>query len=323
MKFNSPKKSRSNKVLIISIYILTLLSACSKHSEDKPDLFILTGIKSSKGSELVTIKLDSGIVNTTPIDCYVLGSTVFDSNTNGYGFVDCDSVFQLINPMTGNLLKSFNLPGYLSQIVIDNNDNTLIGRYTTMIYGEDPDTIETKTIKAGPPIYTNYVIRVDLENGSVLSKNQVEIGEGIFACTYFYDQTEKRYFLLRADNNLISINPSSGEITKTTYIGKSLNNVIYNQSDKTITGITYSAESGKNYIETYDLTNGSKITIKELSQIEYYQACISGFDPDLNCYIMINSNLEVLFIDISTGETIKSSKLDVPLNDLKFWIRHQ
>jgi len=321
MKVYFPRKSQYKKILTINIYILALLSACSKHSEDKPNSFVLTGISSSKGSELVTIKLDSGIVNSTPINCYVLGSTVFDSNTNGYGFVDCDSIFQLVDPIAGALIKSFRLPGYLSQIVIDNNDNTLIGRYTTMTYGEDPDTIETKTSKAGPPIYTNYVIRVDLETGSVISKNQVDIGDGVFACAYFYDQAEKRYFLLRADNYLISINPSSGEITNTTYIGKSLSNVIYNQDNNTIIGITYSSESGKNYIETYDLQTGSQITIKELNQIEYYKACISGFDQDLNCYIMVNSNMEVLFIDISTGETIKSTKLDVPLNDLKFWKR--
>lgn len=321
MKVYYPKKSQLNKILTINIYILSLLSGCSKHPEDKPASFILTGIKSSKGSDLVTIKLDSGVVTSTPINCYVLGSTVFDSNTNGYGFVDCDSIFQLVDPIAGTLIKSFRLPGYLSQIVIDNNDNTLIGRYTTMIYGEDPDTIETKTSKAGPPIYTNYVIRVDLETGTVLSKNQVDIGDGVFACAYFYDLAEKRYFLLRADNYLISINPSSGEITNSTFIGKSLNNVIYNQDNNSITGITYSPESGKNYIETYDLHTGSQITIKELNQIEYYKACISGFDQDLNCYIMVNSNMEVLFIDISTGETIKSTKLDVPLNDLKFWKR--
>jgi hypothetical protein len=319
MKSYLPEKSRSNIIFVLCINILTFLSACSKHSEDKPDSFVLTGIKSSKGSDLVTIKLDSGVVNSTPINCYVLGSTVFDSNTNGYGYVDCDSVFQLINPVTGNLIKSFNLPGYLSQIVIDNNDNTLIGRYTIMTYGEDPDTLETKSSMAGPPVYTNYVIRVDLETGSVLSKNQVDIGDGVFACAYFYDQTEKRYFLLRADNNLISINPATGEITKTSYIGKSLNNVIYNQENNTITGITYSSESGKNYIETYDLKTGSQINIKELNQFEYYKACISGFDQDLNCYIMVTSAMEVLFIDISTGETIKSTKLEVPLNDLKFW----
>lgn len=321
MKFLHPEKSLSNTIGILIICILTFLTSCSKHSEDQPKSLILTGINSSKGSELVTIKLDSGIVNTAPINCYVLGSTVFDSNTDGYGFVDCDSLFQLVDPVTGTLIKSFRLPGFLSQIVIDNNDNAIIGRYTTMTYGEDPDTIETKTSKAGPPIYTNYVIKVDLETGTILSKNQVDIGDGIFACTYFYDQTEKKYYLLRADNYLLSVNPSSGEITNTVYIGKSLNNVIYNQGNNTITGITYSPESGKNYIETYDIKTGSQITIKELRQVEYYKACISGFDPDLNCYIMVTSNMEVLFIDISTGETIKSTKLDVPLNDLKFWKR--
>ena len=69
------------------------------------------------------------VVSTTPISCYVFGSTVYDPGSGGYGYVGCDTVFRLVNPVTGNLIKSFKLPGNISQVVIDSKDNVLIGRY--------------------------------------------------------------------------------------------------------------------------------------------------------------------------------------------------
>lgn len=73
------------------------------------------GIEGSKGYEIVCINIDSGIVvSSTPIDCYVLSSTVYDPRSGGYGYVNCDTVFKLVNPETGKLIKSIKLPEYVS-----------------------------------------------------------------------------------------------------------------------------------------------------------------------------------------------------------------
>ena len=118
-----------NFAVFIGLLILGFLS-CTEQAEDKPTTLILTGISEAKGTEIICVDIDSGaIVNTTPIDCYVFGSTVYEPTTQGYGFVDCDTTFKLVNPESGKLIKSIKLPGVVSQTVIDAKDNLLIGRY--------------------------------------------------------------------------------------------------------------------------------------------------------------------------------------------------
>jgi len=309
------------RAIYFTLGALFLTASCSKIPDKHSGSIIVTGIKTSKGADLVSIQPDSGIISTTHINGYVFGSTVFDTKTNSYGFVNSDSVFVLIDPITGAVNKSIKLPGFLSLAVIDENDHTLIGRYTTIEYSEDPDTIDTKSAKAGPPVYSDYVLRVDLESGLILSENQFDAGDGIYACSYFYDPVEKAYYLLRADNYLISVNPATGEINKSVNLGTTLNNIVYNKEDNTIIGLTYSPGSNKIHLEVYDLKTCSQVSDVELDQLESYLACISGFDRELNCYILVTGNQEVLFIDTSTGKTVKSAKLDVPLNDIKFWKR--
>lgn len=297
------------KNLLVGILFLIIVS-CTKQNDNSINSLMLTGIQGSKGSEMVTIKLDSGVVNTTPVECYVLGSTVFDPTSRGYGYVDCDSVFRLVNPETGNLLRSIKLPGYLSQAVIDSNDNVLIGIYTVISY------------ETNPVIYTNYVIRVNLESGTIVSQNQVDLGDGVIVCTNYYEQEEKSYVMLRADYKLITINTFTGTVVKTVYIGKILNNIVYNPDNKTLIGLTYSLDTDRNYIEVFDPETGSQISSVEIKQRDDYYACISGYDAESDCYILVNHpQNEVLFIDISSGEIEISYKLEYPMNDIKFWRR--
>ena len=310
-----------NKICFLLIpFLVALLPSCTKQTESKLNSLIITGIKNTKGSEMVSIRLDSGVISTTPVNCYVLGSTVFDSKSGGYGYVGCDSVFKLVNPLTGELIKSFKVPGGLSQTVIDSHDNMLIGRYTTISYEDDPDTVYTNSVTAGAPIYTNYVIRVDLATGTIVSQNQVDLGDGAFLCSNFYDPVIKGYVLLRSDYKLITINPSTGAIVKSTDIGKSVGNIVYNSDNKTLIGMTYSYSTDRNYVEVIDTETGAQISKKEIKQRDDYYLCISGYDAESNCYLAVNyPQNNVLFINISTGEIDKSYKLDNPMNDIKFW----
>ena len=310
------------KLLYFSVVFYLMFISCTKQSETNSGALLLTGIQESKGSDIVCINIDSGlVVNTTPIDCYELGSAVYDPGSGGYGYVNCDTMFKLVNPLTGDLIKSIKLPGMVSQVVIDNKDNMLIGRYSTMTYGDDPDTVEIKSVNIGTPIYTNYVIRVNLATGVVISHNQIDIGDGISGCSYYYNQNEKGYVLLRSDHTLITINPLTGAVVKEVNIGKALNNIVYNIDNGTIIGITYSHDADRNYIEVFDAETGVQISKKEVMKRDDYYACISGYDAESNCYILVNVSNEILFIEISTGEIKKLYKLDSPLNDLKIWRR--
>lgn len=302
------------------IVLVLMLFSCTKQSLNRSGNLLLTGTQGSKGFEIVCIDLDSGVVvNSTPIDCYVFGSTVYDPGSGGYGYVGCDSVFKLVNPETGKLLKSIKLPGYVSQCVIDTKDNMLIGRYTVTTYEDDPDTVETKSVKEGPPIYTNYVIRVDLETGTIVSHNKVDIGDGVYACSYYYNQEEKGYVLYRADQYLITVNPSTGVVMKEVYVGRILHDPVFNPDNKTVICMSYSTESERNFVEIIDTETGSVISSKMVDKEVGYHACISGFDSETNCYITVNAAYEVLFYEISTGEIKKSYNLDAPMNDIKFW----
>jgi len=309
------------KKLLYSIFILFIIFiSCTKLSLNYPENLFLTGITGSKGSEIVCLNIDSSVViNTTPIDCYVFSSTVYDPNNDAYGYMNCDTVFILIKPETGELIKSIKLPGYISQAVIDTEDNILIGLYLKTTYGDDPDTVDIKSGKTGQPVFTNYIVRVSLSTGTILSNCKIELGEGIYATTYYYNQQEKSYVLYRMDKYLISINPSTGEIVHEQYIGIPLGNSIYVPDNNFLISLCYSAETQRNYVTVIDPGTGSIISNNIVDKEEGYCANVSGFDSETNCYITVNSDYEVLFYDISTGEIKKLYKLENPMNDIKFW----
>lgn len=304
--------------LIVLLLVLIFIS-CTKQIDRKFNSLIVTGITSMKGSEMVSIMVDSGVISTTPVDCYALGSTVFDPQSGGYGYVGCDSVFKLVNPKTGELLKSVKLPGYFSQVVIAREDNMLIGMISTISYEDVLDSAGNVIPGYGEPIYNNYVLRLNLGSGTIVSQKQINLGEGAYACSYFYDPEVKGYVLLRADNKLITINPSTGTIVKTVDIGKSVSNIFYNPDNKTIIGMSYSFETDKNYVEVFDPETGSQISRNEIKQRDDYCACISGYDAETDCYILVNAKYEVLFIEVSSGTIKKTYKLEDPMNDIKFW----
>jgi len=314
------KLSAMKRLIIYAFLAFLILLACTKLSDNKGSRFLLAGIKGSKGSEIVCVNVDSGgVVHTTPIDCYVFGSTVYDPNSGGYGYVNCDSVFIMLNPETGKITKSVKLPGFVSQSVIDTKDNMLIGMYTKITYGEPPDSTGTKSASDGPPIYTNYVIKIDLANGTIVSEKEIDIGDGAYMCTSYFNQADEGYVMLRSDKTLITINPSTGAVVKEVYVGKVLTNPVYYSVNNTIIGLYYSEANERNYLEVINAETGSVISSIIVDQEKGYIGCLSGYDAESDCYITVNSDYKVLFYDITSGEIRKTYMLDDPMNDIKFW----
>lgn len=311
-----------NIVAFIGLPILVFCS-CNEKVDDRLSALIVTGISEAKGSEIVCVNIDSGsVVNSTPIDCYVFASTVYDPSTRGYGFVDCDTTFKMINPETGKLITTIKLPGFVSQSVIDTKNNLLIGKYTTVAYEDDPDTTDTKSNKLGAPIYTNYIIRVNLSTGKIISNNKVDLGEGVAATTYYYDENKNYYTLYRSDHYLISIDPATGEIVKESNIGKILVSSVYNPDDNTLISLSYpTSYSQQLYLLVIDPETGAEISNNQIETMDGYYANIAGYDRENNWYIAVNTKFEVVCFDISTGEIKKTYKLDNPLSDIKFWRR--
>jgi hypothetical protein len=308
--------------VFIGALILVMLS-CTKQSGERTGTLIVTGISAAKGSEIICVDVDSGVVvNSTPIDCYVFGSSVYDPATRGYGFVDCDTTFKLIDPESGKLIKSIKLPNVVSQVVINTKDNMMIGRYTNIAYEDDPDSTGKKSAKTGPPVYTEYIIMVNLSTGAIVSKNKLEVSDGVYATTYYYNEKENHYILYRSDNYLISINPSTGEIIKEQYVGKILVSSVYNPVDNTLISLSYpTSNSQQRYLSVINPETGAGISSNPIEAGDGYYANMAGYDKENNWYIAVNTKFEVVCFDVSTGEIKKRYKLETPLSDIKFWRR--
>jgi hypothetical protein len=292
-------KTSGMRQIIICFFSITLIWSCEKGKVNSNNTLYISGIRVENKTEIVNINLKSGDTDSTGINCYVLGSTLFEPGTSGFGYVDCQSNFHLVNPRTSQIITEFSLPGLLSQTVIDTTENVLIGQY----FESD----------------LNYVVKIDLLNGEIKAKNVVDFGEGIMSCTYFYDNKNKLYVLLKADSSLIFINTDNGSIKRTIKVESMLKNAIYDDLNNRLIGVTYSPTIDQNFIETIDLSTGTIISRAEVKKRNDYYACVSDFDKETNCFILANPQNEILFIDIESGEIKDTYTLDFAIKEFKFW----
>lgn len=299
---------------IIVTALLALVACEDKPAITRPGSLLLTGITSAKGSEMITIDLDSGYVSTIPVNCHILSSTVFDPKTGGYGYVSCDTVFTLVDTQNGEIIRSIRLPGLISSAVVDPGNNLLIGTYGEYEYIDDPDSTNGATI----PVYHNYLLTTNLGTGDIVLDKEIDLGDGVFLCTHFFDPVNKLYILQRADNKLLIINPVTGTITKTADIGKPLINVVYDTDKGNLISLVPASEPGICLIEVYKPATGELISSKQVTGIDSYHYCICAYDPGTKCYLAVNSDNEVIFIEPATGIIANKVKLDYQLNDIRF-----
>ncbi|HJZ41147.1 MAG TPA: hypothetical protein VJ203_12325 [Bacteroidales bacterium] len=289
-----------NNICYLCIFFLALLAlSCEKQQEKTPDTLNLSGFKSGNTSELVNVRLKSGKITSSPVECYLLGSTLFDPTTGGYGYVDCHGKFYLIDPLTGDTLKAIAVPEFLSQAVIDTVENMLIG----------------KCYEAG----SNYVYKINLETGEIAARNEVDLGTGTLACTFFYKTPEKEYILMRADSTLVFINPDTGVIVDSAKAFAAPANGYYDAANDRLIGVTYDVVTDRNYLVTLDATTGELVYQVQIQERNDYFACMSGYDAETSCYILLNPDNVVLFIDIETGETKDSYDIGFRVEEFKFW----
>jgi hypothetical protein len=299
---------------IIVMVLLALIACGEKPAITGPGSLVLTGITSAKGSEMVTIDLDSGYVSTIPVNCHILSSTVYDPETGGYGYVSCDTIFTMVDTEDGEIIRSIRLPGLISSAVVDPGNNLLIGTYGVYEYIDDPDSTNGATI----PVYHNYLLTTNLETGDIVQNKEIDLGEGVFLCTHFFDPVNKLYILQRADNKLLLINPVTGTTTKTVDIGKPLINVVYDTDKGNLISMIPASEPGICLIEVYKPATGKLISSKLVTGFDSYHYCICAYDPGTKCYLAVNSDNEVMFIEPDTGIIVNKVKLDYQLNDIRF-----
>ena len=287
------------KKLLFYLFMTLFLAACEKNKESTSDALNVAGIRSGDSKEVINLRLKSGEITSNTIPCYIFGSSVFDPNTIGFGYVDCYSRFNMIDPQTGVVIYSYQLPGMLNQVVIDTGDNAVIGHY----FEND----------------SNYLVKVNLENGALVSKKAIDFGGGLYATTYFFNPIKKEYVLLRADGFLLSIKPETAAIVKSTSVESNIQEACYDTPENRLIGLTYSEATNQNYIEILDVETGDLLSRVEIKVKHAYRGGISGFDPETNCYILVTAENEILFIDIETGEIKDSYQIDFDITEFKFW----
>lgn len=287
------------KKLIIFLLAFPFIWSCGKDKASINDSLNISGFKTGEKTEIINVKLKTGEKKSTAIDCYVFSSAVFDPNTSGLGYVDCNSYFNLVNPLSGELINRFLLPGHVSQTVIDIDGNALIGNY----YDND----------------ASYVVKVDMSNGDLIAKNVIDFSDGIFACVYFYKSTDKEYVLLKADSTMTFINAENGSISKTIKVESIPDNATYDASGNRLIGLTHAPLTEQNFIEILNIDTGELISKAEVKGINGYLACFSDFDKETNCYVMVTPQNDILFIDIQSGEIKDSYAIDFEIMEFVFW----
>ena len=288
-----------NGFLFSLLLLAGLTPSCEKSEDHGSDTLNLTGFKSGNTSELVNVRLKSGKVTANPVDCYLLGSTLYEPKTGAFGYVDCHGKFNLTDPLTGTPILSITVPEFLSQTVIDTLEGMLIGR----TYEET----------------SNYVYKINLETGEVVARNPVDLSPGVFACTYYYRTPQKEYVLMKADSTLVFINPGSGEIIRSPKAAAAPANAYYDALHNRLIGVTYDAASDRNFLVTLDAATGVLVHQVQISERNDYYACMSGFDTETNCYILLNPDNRILFIDIETGDNKDSYDIGFQIQEFKFW----
>lgn len=286
------------KMLLYALLVFTL-AACEKNNEEEPAILNVSGIRTGGSTEIVNLQLKSGEVTTNVIPCYIFASAVFDPLTNGFGYVDCYSHFNMINPLTGEVTYSYLLPGMLNQVVFDGVDNSIIGHY----YEND----------------SNYIVKVKLDDGSVVLKKSIDLSSGVLATTYFFNPANGEYVLLRANGSLISIDPENGTIANSVLLESAIQEACFDATNKRLIGLTYSEITNQNFIEILNIETGDLLSRVQIKEKNSYHAGISGFDAETNCYILVSADNVILFIDIATGELKDSYPIAFDITEFKFW----
>ncbi|MBK8505046.1 MAG: hypothetical protein IPL46_24280 [Saprospiraceae bacterium] len=293
--------------IFLALLFLTGTMGCVKESQHSPDNLYLIGVQNEGGSAIVQMRLSHENADTLiaptiiSIDCFATGTTVFDPSIQRFGYVNCDSQFVFINSASRDTIQIFPIDQSLSQVVLINSGEQLIGRYYDWAQQQD------------------FITKIDLTDGKMLANNSIYLKDAVYACSYFYRTTTGEYCLVRSDTMMLLINPDNGHINDSIQLENSIKNLIYDPELDHVIGFSYSLQNAKNYIEVLDLKTGKISSKTEIKISNDYLACEASYDAVTNSYILLNAKNEMLFLDISTGTIIDSYSFEFHIREFKIW----
>lgn len=293
-----------NLVMIIICFtaVNMIFTACKKKT--KKDTSNITMINGNI-SKMVTKNLESLEETQSPIDCYVLSSTTFDTQNNVFGYADCNNIYHFLDAETGVEIKQISLPTTINLVELDMSNYFLIGHYYNGEEGKD------------------HVVTIDINSGNVISDKPFYTNGFWNSSVHFFEDIEMEYVLLHPDNGLVFIDPSTGDITKTLTIEPAcVNNVVYDKQNNRLIGTTCLNEMGENHIITIDVKTGnmlSKVLGEGMGSGFAFSVDEMDYDAKTNSYILVSADNEVLFFDVATGKIKEKHEFDFNIRSLKFW----
>jgi hypothetical protein len=261
----------------------------------------------NNNSKIINVKLETKSSQTLPIGCHDIFSKFFDERNHIFGYQDCNSVYHLIDVKKCKEIKQIPLSMNISISVVDINHNQIIGHYWENL-GETMDNC------------ADHVVVINKENGNIVSDKIFSSGLVFWdPSTRFFKEPENEYVLLRSDNVLVFINPSTGKINRTLSIGTNLGLGVYDKKRNRLIGSTYSNETNENYIVTVDLASGNILNRVVAQGLSFHKPDAMDYDPETDSYILVSSNNEVLFFNVETGELTECYPMDFDITSLSIW----
>jgi hypothetical protein len=292
----SLKKIIMKKILYVTLCLL-LCSIFSCNKEKDAKVLNITAINSEK-SKIVNVKTNTMEQQSFSIGCHDAFSKIFDKKTNIFGYQDCGKSYHLIDVENFTEIKQITLPAGISLVVSVPHQDQIIGHYYD---GSD------------------HVLTVNRKTGEVVYDKKFASGVFWDATTYFFLDAENEYVLLRSDNVLVFVDPATGNINRTLPVQADVGNGIYDKNQNRLIGTTYSDETNHTDIVTIDLNSGQTLSKVVAQGLDFYLAGEQDYDEETNSYILVNSNNEVLFFNVETGEVTERYQLDFDITSLSVW----
>lgn len=280
------------------VAVLILLASCNQEVELN-SLNVAGILQNGTNTEAISLKLEDGAVSVSTIECFTLSSTIVNASRKAFGYFDCNEKMQFVDLTTGSSINSFELPGTLQNVVVDEAEDVIVGHYFK-------DSV-------------NRIAKISMKDGTVVTDNEIKSNENIFACTQFYNSVENSYSYVSSTNKLITLNSLDGSTIRTVSLDKTCFNLAFNQKTNQMVGLSYNPETQKNSIEVINALNGETINSFEIEVDDSYIGCVSSILSKSKTYITVTSDYEILFFDIETGKLKDSYQLEYNLNSIQFW----
>lgn len=293
--------------LSIALLAALFLTNCNNNSGEDELPAELSGLnliamsESNGETEITNINLGSGLETRFDIDCMVLSSRVYDQATKSFGYTACDQTFRMVSLATGEQISSYALPGNISMAVINDREHVLIGTY----YDQAAQR--------------NHVIRLDLDNGTLLSDLIVEELGPMYTCTQFFNQEQQTFHLISDQNKILTIDAINGNVTGSVDINSGTNITHFDEPSGMLYSITYDRAIETNYIEHTIVATGELVKRVEVLSQSNYRLCVTDFDPATNSIVTVNSDNEVRYVNVDTGELVDTVPFDIEKTPVTFW----